>query len=692
MRSNSRVWSHLELQAELPDDALPLMSSEMTVMQSKDKIHANGSRLTNWATLTLQNPQAEVKMGQSIKEWTMNQTRWIAITAMLLAVAGVSGAPAPEPAAVYTVTDEALLPPGEYYERKVPATLDLAERARVAVHGLTHMLNDKDLYSPFEHAFFNTDPPCMSRVFGPGRGCWSKLTEATLLARLMSGTDEHLDIQRQSLQNMLAWTQFDGITPMVRALSTCMTLHEQDPNPALRQLIEKMVSSLHETARHDGSMSWNYAQDGAFADSKLGVIGWGWNVFIQGNALRVLSRYADGRGADDALPLARGLKNFLLQEKFWKPDGAPKAVVPYERAQFAGHHHSYTAALMGLLRYAEATNDRQVAEFVRAGYEFLRGFGIARIGMFGEMCTTGDMTFLAIKLSEMGVGDYWDDADCYVRNQLAELQITDAEKMLRAVKAEPIFARVDPTRPDGIQQLKSDVQEERPLHEVDDTIDRVVERTVGSFLSDSGTPTCIPKHRFLATVCCTGNCVPALFFAWDSTVRFQRGHAQINLLLNRASPWLDLDSYLPHQGKVVIENKQAETLAVRIPGWVALDRVTARVNESAADFFMNGRYLHLAGLESGDRITIEFPMVETTETHTSVWGQHEFWMESTNPGHAWKPSPTAYSFRFRGNTLIEVLPRCEGNLYTLYERRALDTDEVTMTAVRRFVTPISIDW
>jgi len=60
MRSNSLGWSHLELQAELPDDALPLMSSEMTVMQSKDKIHAIGSRLTNWATLTLQNPQAEV--------------------------------------------------------------------------------------------------------------------------------------------------------------------------------------------------------------------------------------------------------------------------------------------------------------------------------------------------------------------------------------------------------------------------------------------------------------------------------------------------------------------------------------------------------------------------------------------------------------------------------------------------------
>lgn len=598
-----------------------------------------------------------------------------------------------EDAGSYVVTNEALRPTGEYFERRVPATLDLAERGRLAVRGLIHMLNDKDLYSPFEHAFFNTDPPYMSRVFGPGRGCWSKLTEATLMARLMSGSDEHLDIQRQSLQNMLAWTRFDGMTPMVRALSTCMTLYEQDPNPALRRLIEKMVASMQETAKHDGAMSWNYAQEGAFADSKLGVIGWGWNVFIQGNALRVLSRYADQYGRQDVLPLAHGLRNFLLQEKFWQPDGAPKAVVPHERGQFAGHHHSYSAALMGLLRYAELTNDRQVAEFVRAGYEFIRGFGIARIGMFGEMCTTGDMTFLAIKLSEMGVGDYWDDADSYVRNQLAELQIMDVEKMRRAVEADPVYARFDLTRrPDGIQQLKSEVPHQSPLHDVDDTTDRVIERTVGTYLSDSGTPTCIPKHRFMATVCCTGNCVPALFYAWDSTVRFERGHAQVNLLLNRASPWLDVDSYLPHCGKVVIDNKQAETLAVRLPGWVALDSVGVQVNESAADFSLNGRYLYLSGLRAGDRITIDFPIRETTETYTSVWGQHEFWMESTNPGHTWQGSPTRYTFRFRGNTLIQVTPGDEGDLYGLYQRRALDTDEVPMTTVRRFVTPIRIRW
>ena len=43
------------------------------------------------------------------------------------------------------------------------------------------------------------------------------------------------------------------------------------------------------------------------------------------------------------------------------------------------------------------------------------------------------MTLLALKLSEMGVGDYWEDVDQYVRNHLTELQITDAEAMRKAV-------------------------------------------------------------------------------------------------------------------------------------------------------------------------------------------------------------------------------------------------------------------
>ena len=42
----------------------------------------------------------------------------------------------------------------------------------------------------------------------------------------------------------------------------------------------------------------------------------------------------------------------------------------------------------------------------------------------------------------------------------------------------------------------------------------------------------------------------------------------MNLLLNRASPWLDVDSYLPYEGKMVIRNKTCERVSIRIPSWV----------------------------------------------------------------------------------------------------------------------------
>ena len=78
---------------------------------------------------------------------------------------------------------------------------------------------------------------------------------------------------------------------------------------------------------------------------------------------------------------------------------------------------------------------------MRDGYEYLRNWGIARIGLFGEMCAVSDMTYLAIKLSDYGVGDYWEDVDCYVRNVLADRQITSADKLRKAVGTEPIDAR-----------------------------------------------------------------------------------------------------------------------------------------------------------------------------------------------------------------------------------------------------------
>ena len=168
----------------------------------------------------------------------------------------------------------------------------------------------------------------------------------------------------------------------------------------------------------------------------------------------------------------------------------------------------------------------------------------------------------------------------------------------------------------------------------------------------------------------------------------------MNLLLNRASPWIDVDSYLPYEGKVVIRNKTARKLSVRIPGWVDQRAVQSVVNEKKSSPFWAGRYLVFEGLAPKDVVTITFPMVETTETYTLKWKQEDFWFEGTNPGTDWKApaKPDQFTFRIKGNTVIEVTPKYEGGEYALYQRDYFKQNKAPMKEVTRFVSDRVVRW
>jgi hypothetical protein len=178
-----------------------------------------------------------------------------------------------------------------------------------------------------------------------------------------------------------------------------------------------------------------------------------------------------------------------------------------------------------------------------------------------------------------------------------------------------------------------------------------------------------------------------LYYAWESIVRCRDESAQVNLLLNRASPWLDVDSYLPYEGKVVVRNKTARSLAVRIPRWVDKSAVAASINRQAAPGEWIGNCLTFARISPGDEITITFPMVTATEKYTLKWKHTDHWMESTDPGRRWSnPNPTVYTMTFKGNTLVDVMPREEGPGYPLYQRAGQrDSTAAPTKVLRRFV-------
>ena len=574
---------------------------------------------------------------------------------------------------------EDLTPSGPYYKAIVPDTLDLAERGHLSVRGFMNCLDPGRSYEPYQLAFFDSNPPYMSHYGALGNN-WGKVAEGIFMGRHMSGSTEGLREQTTMLKGILSLIGTNGefavddshsvwassirnedIRPMdtTRVYMSLMVHNQLRPSARLMRLIARMADSVCDRAKIRDDCAYLTEVASEAAGSEIGVSGNSQTMLIHGTALHGLSRVYDLTGEAKYLELSTKLKNLALKPEYWVPESASKATVAGGHAHIEGHLHSCTTALMGLLWYAGVTNDARVKEFVRGRYEYVRNCGIARIGLFGETCIAADMTWLAIKLSDMGVGDYWEDADQYVRNQLSEQQVTSAATMKSVVASMP--ARAEMKDPEYAR--------------LGATTDHVIERSVGAYLAGASNPTLIGLDNLRWTACCWGDCPPALYAAWEAIARYDAGVAQINLLLNRASPWLDVNSYLPHEGKVMIRNKAAQRVLIRIPRWVEKEKVFAQVNDRLWGAFWFGRYLCLERLRAGDEVRIEFPMVESKETYTLP---HE--------------PPDRFTFTLRGNTVVDINPRTKAPGYPLYEREADKRVTAPMHEVMRYVSPVLVKY
>ena len=515
----------------------------------------------------------------------------------------------------------------------------------------------------------------------------------------MSGSDLNLDVEDKMMAALVSRIADDGLlycppnTPWrthgrgylptdedytavyadARMMLAMMAWHQRDNDPIWLDRIQKMAKGLGKVAVYAEDRAF-YPDGGvAFDFSYLKQSGWknqtepsserqgaeGTVKFYNANQIRALARWHQLSGDKEALELARKLANFVLKPSLWE-EGALEDLVGPERAQWQGHFHGHITTFMGLLWYALTTNNVRLTEFVRSGYEYSRNFGIARIGWFPcwigpnpighklacESCGTADMVALAVKLSTAGVADYWDDVDGYVRNTLVEQQYADVGLTKAATKQ----------------------------GDADWTW------WLGAFCGAGD----LSGLNTNAAACCTGNSTQALYYAWDSIVRYEDGTAQVNLLLNRASPWLDVDSYLPYEGKVVLKNKTARTVAVRIPSWVDPAALTCQVSGKDTSPFWVGRYLVLDRLGEQDEVTIEFPIVEERVTYTVPAGE---WCR----GGPMLPR-RQYLCSFRGSTLVDISPRDENPTYPIYLRSHYASGRVPMMQVTRHIAPSTIRW
>jgi len=195
-----------------------------------------------------------------------------------------------------------------------------------------------------------------------------------------------------------------------------------------------------------------------------------------------------------------------------------------------------------------------VKDWVRQGYEYFRSLGLARIGMWGENIANNQMAAIAVKLSDAGAGDYWDDVDEYVRNAFVEDQFVDAELLEKEAKRLGLPTRQKTEFGEIFTQRLLGCLRHEGLIDREATTD----------------PTCNPaKGMGLKHVLYGRSYLEPFYFAWEAITRHQDGAAQVNLLLNRSSSWRTLTATCPTRARWCCTTKAATRCRSAFPaGWI----------------------------------------------------------------------------------------------------------------------------
>ena len=595
--------------------------------------------------------------------------------------------------------------PGHRYEAMVPDTLDLAERAALAIHGMTSVTDPAAGHEVYWEVDFWHDPPVMNHDWSSG-SVMPKFLEAAALLRLASGSELNRDVERAWLETTLRMQGPDGLLYFpkkgrpwhrvacygdeppgdhtvlpnfngrwVNALLAQYLLSGQD---LWRETAERIIDGLAELADDHGDYvtysSYEFGPGGARVPVPTSVAGQPyWVNFIVQGATHLYRT----TGYEPARELAAKVARWLIDHSnYYGPDGSfavdvgvPGSNFPVERDY--PHLHSHICILQSLLEYGLATDDGGVIDFVLRGFEYGRSLGELQVGYFpetvgvpfsesAETCGVADMTAVAVKASAAGVGDYWDDVDRWTRNQLSESQMRYSDWVYRMVEK--------------LGMTPSHSRQKGTVDEPRQTTDRVPERNVGCF-AGWATPNDFMQLEYRPRShgimhCCTANGARALYYVWQNILHHADGKLRVNLLLNRASPWADVHSHLPYAGRVDLRIKTACDLSVRIPEWVKPRDVSCAVSEEPRELRFEGRCARVGGVSPDDTVTLTFPIGER---------QEEVWIEKRR-----------YDLVVKGNDVVHIDP--PGRNQPFYQRDHYRENATRWKETTRFVAERTLDW
>jgi hypothetical protein len=546
------------------------------------------------------------------------------------------------------------IPPytGQRYTDRVPDTLDLAERARLALNALTRPVDPERDYSLYFLATWNQNPPVLRHEAGSD-DCLGKFIGPQVLNRIVSGSDANLDLERSILDHAYLSDPPGRVLcrngASARVLEGFIFRYLRDHNPGWKAMVRQTLQGWIDTLYCPPGTNYGYWRNEG-TPFTAGV--WGQNPW-KDEILLLASRQF---GWPQALETARRHINYVVHHCGCF-DWASGRFLGYhdQPADARVHFHIHGLYLKVFLECGLLTGDTNLVGFVQRSYRWARSEAAGSapvLGFFPEFvnqsdhsegCAISDMLDLALMLSEAGVEDCWDDADRWLRNHFAESQLTPEK---------------------GARLQDWALSQPRRTVQPNESSDQTTDRSLGAFAGWPGVNEWHPTARGIQH-CCTGNASRSIFCAWHAILDESGDGLTVNLLLNRAARKADLYSYLPYEGRLDLHVKQpCAAVVVRLPGYVPADSLRCTADGVPRKTGFSGRYAQIGPVAAGVTITLRFANPTTNVTQT-VCGR-------------------AYHCTLRGNTVVRIDP--PGVVCPLYDRQAMMASTAPAISLTRFVS------
>jgi hypothetical protein len=511
-------------------------------------------------------------------------------------------------------------------KRRIPDTLMLEERAAHAINAMVGMADRDFDYIPFFAADLMNEPAFMTHGdwdYGSSHG---RMIDGLILARHMSGETFGGDVEAKYRENLLSFFKEDGMSYRQQnphhkwetnanlidqraVILSLTTWYMESGDPKVKEAADRHVAAMKRIAVKERDI-WYYPA------SEYKETGWPSANGIQlrlapdpaafcGRLVMPLLKYHELTGNMDAYELCEFFTALIIERSgVFNADGSFNDSLAYR----SGHFHTRLGTLDAIARFGAYTGNAAMIAWVKKCYDW----ALTKCTSFGwtpgdlheqayehETCSLVDLIACGITLAKSGYVEYWGTVERFLRNHLAESQLLDL---------------------DWVKQSE-DKSRDLPAHI---TYYKVAERTRGSFAGYSAPNDFVCDvnegrgHTSDLQICCLGSGTRGLFMGWSNTITEKEGTVSVNFLLNRGSKWLDVSSYLPHEGKVVLEiHQDIPRLLVRIPEWAGFTKIRftrelgGTVTEGKGNEptrWVNKHFLLLGPVKAGEVITVTFPL------------------------------------------------------------------------------------